>query len=209
MLLRMIVMTLAVCLVFFVAGKRARTDQLAVLIGCSLGVALIVPLGIARDKMEGTMDFICGLPVEPWDIALSRFAAVVALALPWAVGIGAMSIGATAIGRLNPFDVAVVAWFALSLLGTCATALFSRFDFETLLGAPMIVMVVVLVVVPRAVRFWLPDLTAASVLRALAQPMAPALLVGGAVLTAVVLGGVAFGMTVRGFATYRRDPARN
>jgi len=59
MFVRMALVTVVIGLVFFVAGKRTPADLLATLVGSGLGVALIVPMGIARDKMEGTLEFIC------------------------------------------------------------------------------------------------------------------------------------------------------
>jgi hypothetical protein len=209
MLQRMILLTAAVGIVFYALGKRTPADQLAALIGCSLGVVLIVPLGIARDKMEGTLDFVCGLPVDARDIAASRFIAVAALAFPWALGIGALSSAAPSIGLVNPVDVFVFAWFGLFLLGSSATALFSRYEFETLLGTPVVLMILFVAVVPRIARLWLPSLTPESLVRILSEPYAP-LAIAAALLAAVALvGSVAFAATARGFAAYRHDPARH
>jgi hypothetical protein len=205
---RMILLTAIVCVVFFALGKRSATDQLAVLLGCSIGVVLIVPLGIARDKMEGTLDFVCGLPVEARDIAASRFLAIAALAFPWALGVGALSIAAPAIGSLNPVDAFVFAWLGLLLMGACTMALFTRYDFETLLGTPIVVMILFVAIAPRVVHFWLPSLTPESLARILSQPYAP-LAIGITLFAATgLLGALAFGLTVRGFATYRHDAAR-
>ena len=208
MLQRMILLTLAVCGVFFILGKRTPADQLAAILGSSLGVVMIVPLGIARDKMEGTLEFICGLPVKAVDIAASRLIAVAAFAVPWALGVGALSLAAPAIGSLNPVDVFVLTWLALFLLGSCATALFSRYDFETLLGTPIVALLILVALAPRAVRFWLPALTRESLVRLLSQPFAPLMFVGVLAFTVCVASVLAFGVTARGFATYRHNPAR-
>ena len=208
LLQRMILLTAAVCVVFFALGKRSATDQLAALIGCSIGVALIVPLGIARDKMEGTLEFVCGLPVEPTAIAASRFVAMALLALPWALAIGVLSNAARAIGSFSPVDAFVFAWFGMLLFGSCATALLSRYDFETLLGTPIAVMILVVAIVPRVVRLWLPALTPKSLVRILSEPYAPLAIALTLLVTVGVVGAIAFGVTARGLATYRHNPAR-
>jgi hypothetical protein len=209
MLQRMILLTAAVCIVFFVLGKRTPMDQLAALLGCSLGVALIVPLGIARDKMEGTLDFVCGLPVEARDIAASRFISVAALAVPWALAIGAVSAAAPAIGSLNPVDAFVFAWLGMVLLGSCATALFCRYDFETLLGTPVVVMILFVAIAPRVMRLWLPSLTPQTLARILGHPYAPLAVIASLVVVVALAGALTFGVTVRGFATYCHDPSRH
>jgi hypothetical protein len=209
MLQRMILLTATVCLVFFALGKRTAADQLAALLGCSIGVVLIVPLGIARDKTEGTLDFVCGLPVEARHIAASRFIALAALATPWALAIGVLSNAVPSIGSLSPVDAFVLVWLGMFLLGSCATALFSRYDFETLLGTPVVLVILFVAIAPRVVRLWLPSLTPQSIIRLLSEPYAPLAIVATVLAAVAVVGAVAFGATVRGFATYRYDPARH
>ncbi len=203
MFIRMVLLALSVGVVFFLAGKQAPTDLLATLIGSSLGVALIVPMGIARDKMEGTLEFICGLPVHARDIAASRFAAVALLALPWAVGVGVFSRSVPALGTLNPLGAGALIWVALVLLGVCATALLTRFEFESLLGAPVVAMVLLVVLVPRAVHLLIPGLSAGALLQLLSRPTAPAIVAAGLVVAGAAVCGAAFVITARGLATYR------
>ncbi len=206
---RMMLLTAMVCIVFFALGKRSAVDQLAALIGCSIGVVLIVPLGIARDKMEGTLDFVCGLPVEARDIAASRFVAMSALASPWALCIGALSTAAPVIGTLNPVDAFVFAWLGMLLMGSCATALFTRYDFETLVGTPIVLLILFVAIAPRVVRILVPSLTPESLLLILGQPYAPLVLVVVLSTAVALVGALAFGVTVRGFAAYSHDPARH
>jgi hypothetical protein len=205
MVLRMACLTIIVGVVFFLAGKRTPADFLAILIGSSLGVVLIVPMGISRDKMDGSLDFLCGLPVESHAIAASRFIAVAVLAIPWAVGVGAASFTLPVMVSLNPVGVAILTWLAMLLLGACGTALFTRFELESLLGAPVVAMVISVVLVPRVVHALIPGITQESLLRFLQQPTTP--LVLATVLPAAVgiVGAVAFGIASRGFATYRPD----
>src|ERR1019366_8109956 len=167
MVLRMACLTVIVGLVFCVAGKPTPSDLLATLIGSSIGVVLIVPMGISRDKMEGSLDFLCGLPVESHAIAASRFIAVAVLSIPWAVGVGAVAFTVPTIASLNPVGVAILTWLAMLLLGASATALLTRFELESLLGAPVIAMVIAVVLVPRAVHALIPGMTKETVLRLL------------------------------------------
>jgi hypothetical protein len=203
MVVRMACLTVVVSAVFFLAGKRGPGELLAALIGSSLGVVLIVPMGVSRDKMEGSLEFICGLPVEPSAIAASRMIAVAVLAFPWAVGVGALSLVVPATASLGPIAVAAFTWFVMTSLGACATAMLTRFELETMLGAPLVAMVIAVVLVPRAVHALLPGLTRESVVLYLQRPAAP-LVLGLLVLSAVAaLGIAAFRMTVSGFARYR------
>ena len=208
MVVKMAVLTVIVCCVFFAAGKRAPTDLLAVVLGSGIGAVLIVPMGISRDKMEGTLDFLCGLPVDPRAIAASRLAAMAVLAAPWAVAVGAISLAFPMPAQVNPAAVVILAWLAMLLLGACAVAAFASFELESLLGAPLVVLVIAFVFAPRVVRAVLPGASGESALRLLQQPAAP-LIVAVCLLTVVgVVGAAAFGMTTRGFANYKADPSR-
>jgi ABC-type transport system involved in multi-copper enzyme maturation permease subunit len=208
MAVRMAWIVAAVVVVFYLAGKRAPSDLLAIVIGSAVGVVMMVPMGISRDKMEGTLDFVCGLPVEPRAIAASRFAAVALLSAPWAAVSGVVAAFVPQIATVNPVGVAMVMWLAMLLVGTCGTALTACFELETLLGAPFVATVIVLLILPRVVRALLPGITAEVMLRFVQRPSAPFVL--GAVLLAAVaiLGSVAFAASARGFANYRPDAAR-
>ncbi|MFI5233795.1 MAG: hypothetical protein ACHQSE_14950 [Gemmatimonadales bacterium] len=188
MVVKMAVLTAIVCGVFFAAGKRAPSDLLAVMMGSGLGAVLIVPMGISRDKMEGTLDFLCGLPVDPRAIAAS-------LALP-------------ATAHVNPVVVVVLTWLAMLLIGACTVAALTCFELESLLGAPLVGLVIAFVLVPRAVRALVPAVTGEAVVRFLQQPAAPLLVAACLLAMGTLVGAMAFGMTTRGFANYRTDPAR-
>jgi hypothetical protein len=208
MVVKMMVLTVIVCGVFYLAGKRAPGQLLAGVTGAALGALLIVPMGISRDKMEGTLEFLCGLPVEPRAIASSRMGAMAVIAAPWAVAIGAMSFAVPAVPRLNPIAVTVLCWLAMLVIGACAVALMACFDLETLLGAPIVVLVISFVLVPRAARALFPGVTDESALRMLEQPAAPLVIAICLLTTGAVIGTVAFAAATRGFAGYRADPAR-
>jgi hypothetical protein len=204
---RMALLTIAIGLVFYLAGKRTPGDMLAILIGSSLGTVLIVPMGISRDKMEGTLEFICGLPVEAREIAYSRFAAMALVALPWAVGVGLLSPFVPSFGVVQPAALAITIWLVLVMLGSCAIALMTCFDLESVLGVPLISGVILLVLVPRASRALFPELTADAFLRFAGRPEAPAILMGGLLVALAAIGAAALKVTERGFAGYRPNTA--
>ncbi len=208
MTLRMGVLAMFVCGVFFVAGKRTASDLFVTVLGTGLGAVLIVPMGISRDKMEGTLDFLCGLPVEPRALAASRFAAMAVLAAPWAAVAGMVSFALPVAMQVNPVAVTVLVWLAMLLTGACATAAFACFELETLLGAPVVGLVITFVLVPRVVRALFPEFSGAAVLRFLQQPAAPIVVAVCLIAVGGVVGAIAFEVATRGFAKYRADPVR-
>lgn len=207
MVLRMMGLTIFACLAFYALGKRTQSDRLAILVGSSLSAVIMVPMGISREKMEGTLDFICGLPVEPRAIAASRFVAAAVIALPWAAGIGFVSTFAPAMGALNGVGVAVLAWLGIMLLGACCMALFTIFDLETLIGVPFAGFIIALMVLPRVVRALFPGITQATILQLLGRPAAPVVLALTLLIAVAIVGTVSFAITTRGFANYRRGEA--
>ncbi len=204
---RMALVTFAASALFYVAGKREPSSQLAILLGSAIGIVLLVPMGIVRDKMEGTLEFICGLPVAPREIAASRFIAGALIAIPWAVAVGALVLSMRLPGGMNAFDAAMLVWLLMCLVGGCLTSACALFDFATLLGAPMIALVAVWILLPRVVGAMFPGITEQSVVQFLNRPATP--LVLAAVLMAIVsvTGSIAFAAATRGFAHYRHSPA--
>lgn len=208
MVVKMALLTMIVCGVFVLAGKRTASDVLATVLGSGIGAVLIVPMGISRDKMEGTLDFLCGLPVEPRAIAASRFAAMAVFATPWAAAAGGVSFALPATAQVNPIAVGVLTGLAMLLLGACGIAALTCFELESLLGAPLVAVVIAFVLVPRAVRALLPGVTGDAALRFLQQPAAPFVVAVCLLAVGAVVGAIAFGMATRGFAKYRADAAR-
>jgi ABC-type transport system involved in multi-copper enzyme maturation permease subunit len=195
-------LTVFVAVVFFLLGKHSPEDRLAIVLGCSFGVVLIVPMGISRDKMEGTLDFICGLPLEPRDIAASRFGAVGLCTVPWAVVIGAVWLARPFSIALNPLAVFAVAWLAMLTVGAGATAIFTCFELESLFGVPIIAMLLLVVVLPRIAHALFPALTTAITIESLMRPASPSLAALAALLFVGLTGAIAFAATVRGLARH-------
>jgi hypothetical protein len=205
--IRMAVATVAISGIFFVAGKRSASDQLAVLLGSAIGMVLLVPMGIVRDKMEGTLEFICGLPVEARDIAASRFAAGALVAIPWAIAVGVLTFAMGPASVMNPVDAAVLTWLAMCASGGGITAASALFDFATLLGTPLVILVATWILLPRVVTALFPGVTAQTVLEFLRQPAAPLMLAIVLMVIIGVGGSIVFAAAVRGFAKYHHDPA--
>jgi hypothetical protein len=204
---RMTFVTLAICGMFFMAGKRDASSQLAILLGSGLGIVLLVPMGIVRDKMEGTLEFICGLPVEPREIAASRFIAGALVAIPWAAAVGALTFTMRSNGAMNAADAAVLTWLLMCLIGGCITAAVALFDFATLLGMPLVALVAAWILLPRIVGALFPGVTERTVVDFLNRPTTPLILAGALMITLCATGSIAFAAAVRGFARYRHDPA--
>ena len=201
--MKMAALTVLMAVLFYALGKRSPAEFLAVLLGSSLGVMMIVPAGILRDKMEGSLDFICGLPVEARAIAASRFIAVAVLSLPWAFASGVASHWLPPSLAMNPVGVGASSWLVMILFGMCGTAMLVRYDIGTLIAYPMFLMIVSPTLAPRVAHALFPELTKEAMLTFLQQPLTP-VLVALALLGAVVSAGhVAFRIAERGFAEYR------
>jgi hypothetical protein len=200
---RLAALTIAIGGLFYLAGKNSPSELLAAMIGSSIGVVLIVPMGIARDKLEGTLDFICALPVEPREIAASRLVATALLALPWSMGVGALSMALRSPVPLNPVIVATASLLILTALGATLAAFFALFEFEQLLGAPLFAMVVFVVLAPRAIRWMFPHVSVDVVRGFLNQPGAPLALTAAAIVIIVSIGFASYAAIQRGFARYR------
>lgn len=198
-------LTACVGVLFFLVGKRSPSDLLAAMIGTSLGAALIVPMGIARDKLEGTLEFLCGLPVEPRWIAASRLASMAVVSAPWSTGIAVLSLAVPTPLPMNFVGVAAVSWLVLTMLGAAATAFLTLFDLEQMLGAPVVGLVLAVVLIPRAAHWLIPGLSAASLLSLLNEPAAPVLLFGALMATVATVWLLSLAATTRGFARYRRS----
>ena len=208
MVVKMAVLTAIVCGVFYVAGKRAPAELLAAVAGSGLGAVLIVPMGISRDKMEGTLDFLCGLPVEPREIATSRLIAMAVIAVPWAVAIGAVSRQLPETVPFNPAAVVALSWLMMLVLGACGVALMACMELESLLGAPVLALVLIGVLVPRALRALFPVVTRATLIGFAQRPEAPAVLAAALIALVGAVSAVAFVATARGIGNYRADAVR-
>jgi hypothetical protein len=209
---RLLLTTAALVAVFWVAGKRGPDTMLAVVLGAGLGSALIVPMGVTRDRLEGTLAFLTGLPTRPATIAAARFAVVVFATAPWALlaAFGMLPLARELEHGPPPLaaalGTALLAWIGLTTIGWVLTGVLSRWDLAQMLGVPIIVAVIALLVLPRLLRPLVPADPVAWLTWFLAQAWAPVAIGGGLVGLALLAGAVSFGLAVRGIARYDAGP---
>lgn len=210
---RLFVSTAVIAAVFWLAGKRGPDTGFAIALGMGFGAALIVPVGVTKDRLEGTLAFLTGLPTRPSTIAAARFAAVAVTTLPWAV-VAAGGLGWVAAafpGAPPPAWVALgalpLAWAGFTTIGWILTGVFSRWDLAQLLGVPIVVAVIALLLIPRVARPLLPADPAAWFGTFFASPWGPLGVASAVLLVAAAAGAAAFALAVHGIATYRPDPA--
>lgn len=214
LVLRLLIATVGVAVLLAVAGQGDAGTLIAVCLGTGIGVALTVPMGVSRDKMEHTLEFLCGLPTAAATVAAAKFAAAALVVLPWAA-LTACAIGW--FGVLHRFGlggvVAVPAallgvWTMLSLLSWVLAAFLARFELEMLMGVPLGILVVILLVVPRVLDAIGPRDPAAALQWFLRQPWAPAAIAAAAVALVVGIAALAFATARKAIATYRPRPAQ-
>jgi hypothetical protein len=210
---RLLLSTAVIAGVFWLAGKRGPDTGFAIALGMGFGAALIVPVGVTKDRLEGTLAFLTGLPTRPSTIAAARFAAVAVTTLPWAVvAAGGLAWVAAAFQEAPPpgwvaLGALPLAWVAFTTVGWILTGVFSRWDLAQLLGVPIVVAVIALLVLPRLAGPLLPADPAAWFDTFFASPWGPLAMAGAALLVAAAGGGAAFGLAVHGIGMYRPDPA--
>ena len=209
--LRLFGSTLFMGAVFCLLGQHGASSLLAVSLGAGIVMALIVPAGASRDKVEGTLEFLAALPTPPAAIATARLVAVVLTTLPWAVLTAAATPFALTMAHAHPVAATAVgallgAWLLYTLIGWVGTGLFLRYEPRRFLGYPLAVLLLAVVFLPKYVRLQIPAESAARLTWFVAQPWAPAVvalalvLLGGAVLAASLR------LAVRGIELYRPDP---
>jgi len=193
---------------FFVAGKRSPADHLAIFLGIGFGASLLVPLGIWRDRLEGTLDFLCGLPVEASSIAASRFIVVALGALPWSIGVAIAAARLPAEYSLNPIAVAIVVWLLFTLVGACLAALIAKFGIEGLAGWPVIAIGSLTLLGPRLLRHFVPGFSAKQLFELAQRPYASAAAAAILLIMIGLLGTLAFEVTTRAIASFRHDTSQ-
>ena len=216
--LRLLASTLVCGVVFQLAGKPTAQTWLAIAFGMGLGGALLVPMGIARDRLDGNLEFLLSLPIDPKSLVVARGLASMLFALPPALVAAVASAFALTATSGVPTGlgfsawtvvpgVLIACWVALSVLGVLLVAVFCRWDLRDLIGVPMVFVALLILVVPRALSAWVPRIPVPTVIRWLSEPwFAP---VFGLSLL-VVVGGLcaaAFVLAEHGLRVYRFDPA--
>ncbi|MGD0991603.1 MAG: hypothetical protein ABR998_03960 [Gemmatimonadales bacterium] len=211
--LRLIGSTVALAAIFWLAGKRESGMFVAVALGTGFGAALIVPLGVTRDRLDGTLEFLSGLPASAATIAAARFAAVVIVTLPWALASAAATllVSRAAGGALPPAAVVLgafpLAWIGLTIIGWMLTGVFCRWDPAQLMGLPVVGFFVVLLVAGHVLRGVLGPNPQPWLTSLLERPWATAVLLGGFLMLGAAAGYLSYLLAVNAIARYRRDPA--
>lgn len=211
--LRLMGTTLAIAAVFWLAGKRDSTTVLAVALGTGLGAALIVPMGITKDRLDGALEFLAGLPTDAATIASARFATVVIVTLPWALASAAATLLVSRAAGGAPPAAAIalgaflLTWIGLTTIGWILTGVFCRWDLAQLLGFPVVALLIALLVVGRVLRHVVPPDPQLLLARLVEGPWGPAALFGGIAVLSAGAGVLAYLLAVNGIARYRRDPA--
>lgn len=195
---------------FMALAQNPAENILAVLVGTPIGVTMVTPMTIVRDRMEGTLEFLCNLPATATELAAARFAAAPLGLLPAVVLAG---IGVGVLGMPSPFDATPVIvqvammiafWLMLTVASWLITATFASFEFARLLRWPLatVGMVVILsTVLGRAFPAGFNDTLRGFIMR----PWAPIAVSVTLLILAAMASLGAFAVTRRVFGHYRGD----
>jgi ABC-type Na+ efflux pump permease subunit len=203
---RLLIGTLGIGALFLVTGRGNVGNVFGLVIGASVGYVLAAPLQMTRDKMERTLEFLTGLPVEPGTIAVAKFAAAaifvvpaalqIALALAW-YGHSALQLGGDALAALS-----LATWGILVGASWLMLAATSVTDPERLLGAPMVGVAALVLAASFLGGKVLPH-PAETARWFLHQSWAPQASAGILVLAAIVTSVITIRLGTRGIARYQ------
>jgi ABC-type Na+ efflux pump permease subunit len=168
---------------------------------------MFLALQVAKDKIDGTLEFLCTLPVTAASLALVRLVPILVLSavagvaaagaalwtgMPAAMGRGVASVtlGAALLGTLVPAALAA-GFLALSV----------RMRFETLVSLPMVLLLGLTVIGKLADRF-VPPATWSALHALAAHPWMPpiALVLVGLALALVI--ALSFAVLARALASF-------
>lgn len=180
--------------------------------GMGLGVAgfTFVMSPVARavtDKLDGTLEFLTSLPVEAWRIALVQVASCFALAviaafpITFAMLVFAPGPAGGAPGLLWPAALWLVVSLCLGAATSFGAAVLVRFPVETAGSVPTLLFFGLLGLVMWVERTW-PG-TDAALVRMVASPNVPILVVAVAGLVALSLLALAWLLLLDGYRRFR------
>jgi len=146
--LKMFAVMGAILLVAIFTGG-SRDNGFAAGLGASLllGLPALAAMQIMRDRLDGSLEFFCSLPVTGETMAAARFTVLAAIALLTAVLNLAALVLTDAAARLDYPNLAVyvgtfgLGWAVPLALGATTCALGSRFRMETVLMLPFGVLI--------------------------------------------------------------------
>lgn len=196
---------------FVATGHATAENLISSALGTGVAFAMIGPLLVVRDKLEGTIEVLRGLPTSYEAVAAAKLVSAAvctapaalqfALTAAWVAGAGGERTPALAIQGF------VTAWALLTLVAWLLVGLLTRYEIEQLSVAPALALALLVVVVGPAVERAVPDPVAA--MRWLAgQPWTGTLLGAFSVAVASAAGGAAFWLTRTGLAEYQAPRLR-
>ncbi len=205
---------LAIVVVALVAGVGAR-GFVAGLVGALLVMQpMFLALQLVKDRMDGTLAFLCALPVRPATLAAVRLVPIVlasvaggavATVLAARAGVPAALGGDAALATVA---ILLLATLVPAALASVVLALGARFRFETLVSLPMLLVFALMVLGKLAGRVAPPG--TAERLRALAATgWAPAAAAVVCCALLVVVVALAFRATARTFERFTPEAGRS
>jgi hypothetical protein len=199
LLIRLLSVATLGCGLLYIMSKPEAGKLLAIAAGMSFGAVMLVPMGVVRDRHEGTLEFLSRLPIQPTALAASRIAAVAIVSLPFAILVGLASLGLSAASGATPLTIFVVAWIVVIAPGAVLTALFVRFSLEDVFVWPMAVFLAGVYAIPRYIRWLAPDFTAVTFLHWLEDPRSLCILLAVLIAFFCTYGWVSFRLAASGF----------
>lgn len=146
---KIVVFVAVITLVLMLVGKGRLEYLLPMFLGAGLGAGIAIAFGVVRDKLEGTLEFLCNLPIGSGTIVEAKFASITLLVLPWSLAstalIPLLGLPEGIPARLADviLGVLVSSCVMLCLTGWWVTAAWLRYDPETvglLPGAAIVVL---------------------------------------------------------------------
>jgi len=165
-------------------GRRDGSGMALALIGFIYG--MVPGMRSLMDKLDGSLDFLTSLPVDPWRLVAAHLTACVAwapaAALPWtaAAMLAAPTVLEVPLGPVACAGVLLVLWLAVAGLNAVVSGALVRFPVETLGWLPMIALLALAGLGQLLDYIW-PEADAIS-LDWISSPWAPLLIFGAAVL---------------------------
>lgn len=198
-------------LAVLVLALATGAGETGFVVGLVCGLLFMQPTFLAiqlvKDRVDGTLTFLCALPVTPQTLAAVRFVPIVALSVVGGVLATVLATQSGMPARLGGHPAVATAGLlvvaTLLPVGSAALvlALSARFKFETLISLPVMLIFGGTALAKIAERF-APAGTGARLLALLAQPWLPAVALAtlAALLVAVVVVG--FRVTARTFERF-------
>lgn len=193
--------------VLALTGRATGEIAVLVLLGMAMAFALLLPPNQLRDKLDGSMAFLLGLPVDRSTLARARCLATGLVMIPGALfPVAAWSLAAPSFfppGLSQPglAGVALVSWSTLTALSILLSALLVRFRLDQISAIPVLVFFGLLFVLDPLVTPFLPHQT--RVAEFLSRPEAAMLVETGLVLVSTGVGLVGYRMLRGGLERFQ------